>query len=268
MERAKLLLVLSLCLFVGLAGCVDPMEENDDDEIEANGNGANGDNGGDDGNGDETEEEEGVLGGVDVDVDEMSVECEVDDRVITPEETEDVDDVYSQAGPPFDERQAEDMLHEELNDLREPRVNDTAEQHELLCDPYLREIAQEHSRVLAEIGTLTDEPSEYIENANVSANPEYGNATVRYEGVCEEPSERYGRWLYQRNQDADWGGVELHQRVDVVQNHEELVRDMRGVWFNDDEAMDMLTDENVTRQGIGMHIDRSSRLVHVTQTVC
>jgi len=172
MEKPKLLLVLSLCLLVGLAGCVDPTEDNGDDEIEMNGNGAgNGDNGGDgDGDDDEEAEEEGVLGGVDVDVDEMSVECEVDDRVISPEETEDVDNVYSQAGPPFDERQAEDMLHAELNSLRDTHVNETAEQRELLCDPYLREIAQEHSRVMAEIGQLTGEPAEYIENANISAN--------------------------------------------------------------------------------------------------
>lgn len=286
MEK-KVLLALCLCLAVGLAGCVDPLEEEEDDDIEMNGNGDNGDNGDE---GDEEAEEEGVLGEVDVNVDEMTVECEVQDRVVSPEETEDVDRVYSQAGPPFDERKAENMLHEELNGLREPRVNETAEQRELLCDPFLREIAQEHSRVMAEIGALTDSPAEVIEEndeiemeANVSANPELGNASIRYEGVCEDPKERYGRWLYQRNRGINWDEEErpeLDQRiVDVVQNHDDIIRDMRGVWFNDegdlegvgfeDEgAMEILTDENVTRQGIGMHIDRSSRLVHVTQAVC
>jgi anti-sigma regulatory factor (Ser/Thr protein kinase) len=84
-------------------------------------------------------------------------------------------------------------------------------------------------------------------------------------------------------------------KVDVIADHEELVRDMRGVWFSDREnlssplgivelrivdegdtgeieeareSMEYLTDGNYTRQGIGMHIDRQTREVYVTHVLC
>jgi hypothetical protein len=220
--------------------------------------------------------------------------------VITQEQTQGVDSLYSRIGPPFDARQAEAMLHRELNQLRETHGNDSIEP--LLCDPNLREIAQEHSRVMEKLEFVRSEvPDDKMpEDTNISTNPEYGNLSVRYGGVCREVTESYGRWLYQRNKDIGWEGDDLpltqREKVDVIADHEELVRDMRGVWFSDranltppltvaklrivndgqsleeatgnKESMGYLTNANYTRQGIGMHIDRQTREVYVTHVLC
>ncbi|MFP4188097.1 MAG: hypothetical protein ACLFR5_01645 [Halobacteriales archaeon] len=303
MDKKKLVLVIGLCLVLAgaLSGCVDSTQDNNDTDADGdgtdggagtNGGDGGGDNGEDDGDNGTTAEE------IDVDTSNMSAECDVQGSTISPEETEDVDSVYSRIGPPFDERQAEAMLHEELNQLRTTHGNDSVEP--LLCDPNLREIAQEHSRVMEELEFIGPEvPDDKMpEDRNVTTNPEYGNLSVRYEGVCREPVETYGRWLYQRNKNLDWesDGRALHQRdrVDVISDHEELVRDMRGVWFSDrdelspplkiaelrrvedgeaseestEETIEYLDDGNYTRQGIGMHIDRETREVYVTQVLC
>ena len=298
MDRKKLLLAVGLCLVLAgaFSGCVDATQDNNGtDNANANGGGGNGGNGGGDGGGDSDGGGAGTAEEIDVDVENMSVECDVQEGVVTPEETQDVDDKYSDAGPAFDPRKAEAMLHRELNDLRTTHGNDSIEP--LLCDPNLREIAQRHSRIMEEFNFMGNAVPEdkMPEDRNVTTNPEYGNLSVRYEGVCREVTETYGVWLYQRNRDINWDGYALQQRedVDVIENHDELIRDMRGVWYSDREdlntppviaelrigegeqetgdtggSMEYLTDSNYTRQGIGMHINRSSREVFVTHVLC
>lgn len=271
---SKLVIVLGLCLVLGgaLSGCVDAtQDQNETDTTNNNGgattNGGNG--GGNSGGGDGNGGGENTGAGSDevvteADVENMTVECEVEEAVVSDGDVDVPEEFNTRAGPEFNVTKAETMLHRELNDLRTTHGNDSV--GPLLCDPYLREIAQEHSRVMAEKGFLGSEVPD--ENVNLTENPEYGNLSVRYEGICEDPKEQYGRWLYQRNQVSNWEGPSLSQRRDIANDHEQLIRDMRGAWFNDDVSMDVLTQENVTRQGIGIHINRSSRLVHVTQAVC
>jgi len=160
-----------------------------------------------------------------------------------------VEEIHSRAGPPFDARKAEAMLHERLNGVR-----NTSGLEPLLCDPGMRSIARNHSELMARENFLGPAPP----RGEV-------NLTERYDGVCGDVRENHGRWLYQRNKRVDWDGVSLDQRVDVVQNHEELVRDIRGRWLSEGGPV---FNENATRQGIGMHINRDTRLVHVTQAVC
>lgn len=300
MDRKKVVLAIGLCLVLAgaLSGCVDQTQENN--ETDTNGANANGggNGGGGGGNGGDSGGGAGTAEEIDVDVENMTVECDVQESVIEPEDTQEVDDKYSNAGPPFDPLRAEAMLHRELNDLRTTHGNDSVEP--LLCDPNLREIAQEHSRVMEEFNFMGPAvPEDKIpDERNITTNPEYGNMSVRYEGVCREVTETYGRWLYQRNVNIDWegDGLPLTQRVDVVENHEEIIRDMRGVWFTDrenlstplssfmygevegedvsiefsnpQESMETLTDESYTRQGIGMHVNRETREVFVTQVLC
>ena len=300
MDTKKVVLAIALCLVLAgaLSGCVGQTQQNNETNTSgANTNGGGnggGGNGGDSGGNGGT----GTAEEIDVDVENMTVECGVQESVIEPEDTQGVDDKYSNAGPAFDPRKAEAMLHRELNELRTTHGNDSIEP--LVCDPNLREIAREHSRVMEELefmGSAVPE-DKMPEDRNVTTNPEYGNLSVRYEGVCRGVTESYGRWLYQRNRNLDWegDGLPLMQRegVEVIQNHEELVRDMRGVWFSDredlstplamtelivqgeasgevedvKESMGYLTDGNYTRQGIGMHINRQTREVFVTQVLC
>jgi hypothetical protein len=305
MKKSKLIVILGLCLLLAgaLSGCINPTQENNNtDGPSDNAAGTNGGGGGGGGDGGGDGGSSGTAEELDVDTENMTVECDVQGSVITPEQTDKVDSVYSRIGPPFDPRKAEAMLHRELNELRTTHGNDSVEP--LLCDPNLREIAQEHSRVMERfefLGPAVPE-SEIPEERNITTNPEYGNLSVRYDGVCRGVTESYGRWLYQRNKDVDWDGGGLQQRddVNVIADHEGLVRDMRGVWFSDRanlsnplgivelrivegegeedessgeveearESMEYLTDGNYTRQGIGMHIDRRSREVYVTQVLC
>ena len=299
MDTKKVVLAIALCLVLAgaLSGCVDQTQQNNETNTSgantnSGGNGGGG-NGGDSGGNGET----GTAEEIDVDVENMTVECGVQESVIEPEDTQGVDDKYSNAGPPLDPRKAEAMLHRELNELRTTHGNDSIEP--LVCDPNLREIAREHSRVMEDLGMEDLRPSvpedKMPEDRNVTTNPEYGNLSVRYEGVCRDVTETYGVWLYQRNRDINWDGYALQQRedVEIIKNHEELIRDMRGVWYSDREelntapviaeltigegeqetgdtggTMEYLTDANYTRQGIGMHINRSSREVFVTQVLC
>jgi len=291
-------LAIALCLVLAgaLSGCVGQTQQNNETNTSGantngGGNGGGGNSGDGGGNG-----ETGTAEEIDVDVENMTVECDVQGSVIKPEDTQGVDYKYSNAGPAFDPRKAEAMLHRELNELRTTHGNDSIEP--LVCAPTLREIAREHSRIMEELKFVGLEvPEDKIpEGRNITTNPEYGNLSVRYEGVCRGVTESYGRWLYQRNRNLDWedDGLPLMQRedVEVIQNHEELVRDMRGVWFSDredlrtpiimvelrmgdgkagvinKESMGYLTDESYTRQGVGMHINRSSREVFVTQVLC
>jgi hypothetical protein len=296
MDTKKVVLAIALCLVLvgALSGCVGQTQQNNETNTSGTNTNGGGNGGGDNGGGGNGNT--GTAQEIDVDTENMTVECGVQEGIIKPEDTQEVDNKYSDAGPAFDPRKAEAMLHRELNELRTTHGNDSIEP--LLCDPNLREIAQEHSRVMEELDfTGLRVPEDKMpEDRNVTTNPEYGNLSVRYEGVCRGVTESYGRWLYQRNRDIDWEGDELplmqRDSVDVIQNHEELVRDMRGVWFSDrddlrtpitvvelrrgdrkagvvsKESMEYLTDASYTRQGIGMHINRSSREVFVTQVLC
>lgn len=223
----------------------------------------------------EVEEEETIPVGVECHVQEGDVE---------------VEKVYSKAGPPFDARKAESMLHDAFNELREaqtPRDTDL-----LLCDPDVREIAQNHSEYMAEEGffgeerpdgktlkeryldactevDIKDEWNVSISNGQVEINETLSEDEVdgNVSNITLNVNELYGRWLYQRNPGFGWDGPDLNQRVDVIQDHEDLVRDIRGVWV-DNDIDKAISSTNKTRQGIGMHINRDTRLVHVTHAIC
>lgn len=209
-----------------------------------------------------------------------------------------VENVYSDAGPPFDERKAESMLHDAFNELRDAQTGLDTEP--LLCDPGIREVAQEHSAYMAEqgflgsnrpdgkgvaeryleecldddteIGNITDEAITQKDTDNGIKQTINLNKTVEGE-VSEnrtvEIHEFTGRWLYQRNRDLDWNGVGLSQRdeVELIQDHDDLVRDIRGLWVN--AGLDeVISDIFMEREGVGMHINRETRLVHVTHAIC
>ncbi len=149
------------------------------------------------------------------------------------------------AGPPFNPKLFESMVHNELNDLR--IVHSDGEP--LDCDPELRDIAREHSELV-------------IEGDEINATD------VRYEGICENPRENYGTWYYQRDMELDSPDVGSDQRVNMIRDHEEFVRDVRRVWYNSGNVMGAITDESRERQGIGAHIERDTRRVVVTHVVC
>lgn len=148
-------------------------------------------------------------------------------------------------GPPFDPLLFESMLHDEINKLRDRR----SDADPLNCDPELRDIAREHSEAV-------------VENERINAT------SVRYDGVCDNPSERYGRWYYQRDMELNSPSGGSDQRVVLIANHEDLVLDVRGAWGRNQKFIRDITNSNMTRQGIGAYIDRDSREVVVTQTVC
>ena len=159
----------------------------------------------------------------------------------------------SVSGGPFDPIFFESMLHDRVNKLRDRR-SDT---EPLKCDPKLRELAREHSELV-----VKDEDEEYGE-------VEIKDTEVRYEGVCENPVERYGTWYYQRDIELDSpDSGDGDQRVDLIEDHEDLARDVRGVWGSDDSFIEEITDRRMKRQGIGAYIDRESRRVVVTQVLC
>jgi len=157
----------------------------------------------------------------------------------------DSSNVPIRAGPPFNGLLFESMLHEELNKLRTTHSNGEP----LKCDPVLRNIARNHSRLRIEGGKIN-------------------STSARYEGVCENPRENSGKWLYQRDREINPSGGGLSQRTRMIKNHEEFVRDVRGAWFNSGKAMSLITYTNATRQGVGAYIDRDTREVVVTHTVC
>jgi hypothetical protein len=194
-------------------------------------------------------------------------DCEVRQREVSPIETDELEEVYSQSGPPLDERKAESTLHDTFNDLRTTYGNNT---QPLVCDTKLRDIAQRHSEVMAEFGFLGEEvPDEATpDGVNISANPEYRDTSARYAGVCENPTELYGRWLYQRNRLSNWDGPSLDQRAKTIEDYDEFSLDVRGVWFNEKDRLDVVKNENITRQGVGVYINRSTRVVYVTHAVC
>jgi len=210
-----------------------------------------------------------------------------------------VEEVYSKAGPPFDAKKAESMLHDAFNELREAQTGDDV--GPLLCNPEMREVAQNHSEYMGEKGFLgpnrpdeetiaeryldaCTEPDVRVENltvGNTGGGGKSSGQTIIINGshiengenftgnITVDIKELYGRWLYQRNQMLNWDNEEtpLSQRIDVVEDHEDLVRDIRGAWVKA-ELDEVVSDANMSHQGIGMHINRETRLVHVTHAIC
>lgn len=207
----------------------------------------------------------------------------------------DVSNVQSAAGPVFDPILFESMLHDSLNHLRTIR----SEAEPLACDPELREVAREHSelyllkhgdgddlsrgsrseireRVRSLGGRIRNvDANEVVRQRNIEINP----ARSRYKGVCENPSETTGRWLYQREtgkiSSGDFSARSSSsrprdQRVAFIADHDDLVREVRGSWVTRRGSgfLGKLTDEDATRQGVGAYIDRQTGEVVVTHVVC
>jgi len=228
----------------------------------------------------ETELAENGTEEVEEEVVPTTVECQTQDGDV------EVENVYSDAGPPLDERKAESMLHDAVNKLRDAQTG--IETEPLLCDPGVREVAQEHATFMAQkefVGSNRPDGKGIIERyANACTESELSDSWEGGPGneikisqddtvdeiennLTLEVREFHGRWLYQRNQNLDWGGVGLKQRVELITDYDDLVRDIRGAWVNGglDEFM---SDIHMDRGGAGIHIDRETRLVHVTYAVC
>ena len=149
------------------------------------------------------------------------------------------------AGPPFNPLLLESMVHDELNELRITH----SDGEPFRCDPKLRGIARNHSK-------------------DIIMSNEINATSVRYNGVCENPTENYGTWYYQRDMELDPPGGGSDQSTNMIEDHEEFVSDVRRVWFNDGSVMNSITDESATRQGLGAHINRETRRVVVTHVTC
>jgi hypothetical protein len=218
------------------------------------------------GDGNESEGETGgeeVLGGED-DEEGESTELSEDTPDHICEETEseltaeDLRNRKMAIGPPFDPLKFESMLHDRINKLRERRAGLGVSVDLLDCDPELREIAREHSELV-----LKSEDDDYDREVNIES------AAVRYEGVCESPRERHGTWYYQRDLELNSpDGGDGDQRLTLIKNHEDLVRDVRGAWGESGSFVSDVTDSRMKRQGIGAYIDRDTRKVVVTQVLC
>lgn len=201
-----------------------------------------------------------------------------------------VGDVNSAAGPVFDPILFESMLHDNLNKLRSIR----SDAESLRCDPELRELAREHSELyllkngngdqfarssrsvmrdrIHSLGGRLQHNRGVVRQNSIRIN----SAESRYEGVCENPRERTGRWLYQRDtRSARSGDVSVRgadkpsdQRMAFIRDHDDLVRDVRGSWGSDDKFINKMTRKGVTRQGVGVYMDRKTGEVVVTHVVC
>jgi hypothetical protein len=181
--------------------------------------------------------------------------CEETESELT---AEDLRNRKMAVGPPFDPLKFESMLHDRINRLRERRAGLGVSVDPLDCDPGLREIAREHSELV-----LKSEDDDYDKEVNIES------AAVRYEGVCESPRERHGTWYYQRDLELNSpDGGDGDQRVTLIKNHEDLVRDVRGAWGESGSFVSDVTDSRMKRQGIGAYIDRDTRKVVVTQVLC
>lgn len=233
------LLILGFVLYLGVTWIVFPDTGVEENDISTTSDGI--ENGGTDTAATEDSEDE---------TEPVSTGCEVSDT--------EPGDNYSGIGPPFDGRVAEKRVHEALNGIRETRSNGSAE--DLNCDREVSEVAQEHSKAMSELGFLGETPA--------SDGVKYGNVTDRYEGVCENPREMRGRFLYQRDKNLNWDGPRLTQEDNIIKDHKEFSDDVRRVWSDKDRAVEALTDKNVTRQGVGVYMNRPSGVVYVTHTVC
>ena len=52
-----------------------------------------------------------------------------------------------------------------------------------------------------------------------------------------------------------------------IADHGDLARDVRGSWADEKRSIRTMTDEDSTRQGVGVYIDRKTREVVVTHVV-
>ena len=256
------------------------------------GGGGGSDGGGDDGGNNASENATGNMTGnmTDPEPEPLPVVCEEQGGDIT---AEDVDSVTSGGGPIFDPLLAESMVHDALNELRATHSEGIVDPFK--CDPGLREIARNHSKLkLIEEGRRggeyitsdVEESQELIRSlgGELELQDNIGEVTQddievkdtaeRYAGVCENPSEVYGEWLWQRSIDSfdsgDFSGDAAEggddQEMRRIDDHGDFRRDVRKHWF--DSNLDTLTDKTKTRQGIGIAIDRRTGDVVVTQVVC
>ena len=148
-------------------------------------------------------------------------------------------------GPAFNPFMFENMVHNEMNDLRESRTD----AEPLNCDPVLREIARDKSEMSAK---------------DVGAN----STAMRYEGVCENPSETTGSdWYYLLDTELSPPDGTVNQRQTVIEDHDDLLRDVRARWING-APMDAVTDREATRQGVGAYMNRDTREIFVTHVTC
>jgi len=146
-------------------------------------------------------------------------------------------------GPPFNPFMFESMVHNEMNNLRESRTDSEP----LNCDPVLREIAREHSEAVVK-------------------GEEINSTSRRYDGVCEEPRETSGNWYYLRDMELNPPEGSGNQRLTVIEDHEDLLREVRFYLLNN--AMEGVTDRSAARQGVGAYIDNETQNVVVTHVVC
>jgi len=202
----------------------------------------------DEGGGDETEVE--TVENTEEDEEPLPQVCEERESDISTEEVQ-----YRRVavGPIFDPMKFESMLHDKVNKLRDAR----SDADPLKCDPELRDIAREHSELV-----VKSEDERYEKKVGIESKEE------RYEGVCENPRERQGTWYYQRDMELDPPDDGSDQRIVLVEDHEDMVRDIRGAWAEKDGFISSITDSRMTRQGIGAYIDRRTRKVVVTQVLC
>ena len=156
-------------------------------------------------------------------------------------------------GPTFDPIKFESMLHDSMNKLRNARSNADP----LKCDPELRDIARKHSERV-----VKKQDERYERKVEIESK------AVRYEGVCENPVERQGTWYYQRDMELDPPEDGSDQRTVLIEDHEEMVTDIRGKWGGNSGFITDVTNSSLTRQGVGAYIDRRTRKVVVTQVLC
>jgi len=287
-------------------------EEEPSDEVTEDRSDTSGDGGGEneDGTGGDDSEEDGEVGDEDGDEGDGGQAVANETEVVNEPGTElpvvceeqggnigrdNVDNVPSAAGPVFDPILFESMLHDSLNQLRAMR----SDAEPLGCDPELREVAREHSELYllkngdgddlsrssrSEIRERVRSLGGRLRNADANEvvrqrNIEIKRARSRYEGVCENPRETTGRWLYQREtgrvSSGDFSAASpsrpRDQRVAFIADHEDLVREVRGAWVTRrgrSGFLGKLTDGDATRQGVGAYIDRQTGEVVVTHVVC
>ena len=156
-------------------------------------------------------------------------------------------------GPTFDPIKFESMLHDSMNKLRNARSNADP----LKCDPELRDIARKHSELV-----VKSQDERYEKEVEIKSKAE------RYEGVCENPIERRGTFYYQRDMQLDPPSGGSDQRTVLIEDHEEMVTDIRGKWGGNNRFINDITDSRMTRQGVGAYIDRRTRKVVVTHVLC
>jgi len=155
------------------------------------------------------------------------------------------------SGPPFNPFMFESRVHDRMNRIRRDRTDADP----LNCDPELREIAREHSRLI-------------ITNKQEDKEVEINSTEARYELVCKNPRETTLEGLYYlRDTQVDPPEGSVNQRRSRIANHDQLLLEVQSAWLTSD-TVDTITDRSATRQGVGAQIDRNTQEVVVTYVVC